>query len=239
MRHAIEAGANWTMGMQSRDGGFAAFDPDTDHRWLNHLPLADVEAVTDPSCPDLTGRVLEMMGTLGYSADHPVARRAIEWLRREQSAEGSWWGRWGVNHIYGTFSALAGLRAIGFELSQPMVKRAVEWLKSKQNADGGWGESPLSDRDPAWWGRGASTASQTAWALLGLLAGEDTLGESVLKGVRWLVERQNASGGWDEREFTGNGFPNHFYMRYYLYPHYFPLMALGQFRARVAKIAAN
>ena len=239
MRHAIEAGANWTMGMQSRDGGFAAFDPDTDHRWLNHLPLADVEAVTDPSCPDLTGRVLEMMGTLGYSADHPVARRAIEWLRREQSAEGSWWGRWGVNHIYGTFSALAGLRAIGFELSQPMVKRAVEWLKSKQNADGGWGESPLSDRDPAWRGRGPSTASQTAWALLGLLAGEDTLGESVLKGVRWLVERQNASGGWDEREFTGNGFPNHFYMRYYLYPHYFPLMALGQFRARVAKIAAN
>jgi squalene-hopene/tetraprenyl-beta-curcumene cyclase len=239
LARAIAAGANWTIGMQSRDGGFAAFDPDTDHRWLNHLPLADVEAVTDPSCPDLTGRVLEMMGTLGYRQDHPAAKRAIEWLAREQSAEGSWWGRWGVNHIYGTFSALVGLRAIGFDLAQPMVRRAVEWLKSKQNLDGGWGESCLSDRDPSWRGRGPSTASQTAWALLGLLAGEDALSENVLRGVRWLVERQNDAGAWDEREFTGNGFPNHFYMRYYLYPHYFPLMALGEFRARVSKITAS
>lgn len=238
-QRAIEAGANWVMGMQSRDGGFAAFDADTDAKWLNQLPLADVEAVTDPSCPDLTGRVLEMMGTLGYPIDHPVARRAIVWLQRNQSREGSWWGRWGVNHIYGTFSALAGLRAIGADLREPWIRRAVAWLKEHQNEDGGWGESCLSDKYRGWRGRGRSTASQTGWALIGLLAGEDEVSESVLRGVRWLVERQNTSGSWDEQEFTGNGFPNHFYMRYYLYPHYFPLMALGQFRARAGKLVSS
>jgi squalene-hopene/tetraprenyl-beta-curcumene cyclase len=236
---AIERGANWVMGMQSRDGGFAAFDADTDARWLNQLPLADVEAVTDPSCPDLTGRVLEMMGKLGYPIEHPVARRAIEWLQRNQSPEGSWWGRWGVNHIYGTFSALAGLRAIGADLREPWIRRAVAWLKEHQNDDGGWGESCLSDKDPGWRGRGRSTASQTAWALIGLLAGENGLSDNVLRGVRWLAERQNSAGSWDEEEFTGNGFPNHFYMRYYLYPHYFPLMALGMFRARVGEFNAT
>jgi squalene-hopene/tetraprenyl-beta-curcumene cyclase len=231
--HAIAAGANWVSGMQSKDGGFAAFDTDTDSKWLNQLPLADVEAVTDPSCPDLTGRVLEMLGALQYTPDHPVARRAIRWLQRNQAPQGSWWGRWGVNHIYGTFSALAGLRAIGADLREPWVRRAVSWLKSKQNEDGGWGENCLSDKDPSWRGRGVSAASQTAWALIGLLAGEDALSENVIKGVRWLLERQNPAGSWDEKEFTGNGFPNHFYMRYHLYPHYFPLLALANFRARL------
>ncbi len=235
-RRALDAGTAWVMGMQSRDGGFAAFDVDTDGKWLNQLPLADVEAVTDPSCPDLTGRVLEMMGALGCTRSHPVARRAIEWLRRAQSQEGSWWGRWGVNHIYGTFSALAGLRAIGVDLEEPWIKRAVAWLKAHQNPDGGWGESPLSDRDPAWRGRGASTASQTAWALIGLLEGENGMSENVMRGVKWLLERQNGAGAWDEDAFTGNGFPNHFYMKYYLYAHYFPLMALGQFRARIGEL---
>jgi squalene-hopene/tetraprenyl-beta-curcumene cyclase len=234
--HAIAAGANWVSGMQSKDGGFAAFDTDTDSKWLNQLPLADVEAVTDPSCPDLTGRVLEMLGALHYSSEHPVARRAIQWLQRNQAPEGSWWGRWGVNHIYGTFSALAGLRAIGAELREPWIRRAVSWLKSKQNEDGGWGESCLSDKDPSWRGRGASAASQTAWALIGLLAGEDAISEHVLRGVRWLLERQNSAGAWDEKEFTGNGFPNHFYMRYYLYPHYFPLLALADFRTRLQEL---
>ncbi len=231
---AIEAGANWVSGMQSKDGGFAAFDTDTDSKWLNELPLADVEAITDPSCPDLTGRVLEMLGALHRTPADPVAHRAIEWLKRNQSPEGSWWGRWGVNHIYGTFSALLGLRAIGVDLQEPWIRRAVEWLKSKQNDDGGWGESCLSDKDPSWRGRGASTASQTAWALIGILAGEDEIGDHVIRGVRWLLERQNAAGAWDETAFTGNGFPNHFYMRYYLYPHYFPLLALAKFRSRLA-----
>lgn len=236
---AIRAGANWVMGMQSKDGGFAAFDVDNDSHWLNSLPLADVEAVTDPSCADLTGRVLEMMGAVGYSIDHPVARRSIEWLRRNQNSEGAWWGRWGIAYIYGTFSALAGLRAIGADLGQPWIKRAVAWLKSRQNADGGWGESPLADQDRAMRGRGPSCASQTAWALIGLLAGEDGISENVMRGVQWLCERQNEQGLWDETESTGNGFPNHFYLRYYMYPQYFPLMALGQFRKRLAATRAN
>jgi squalene-hopene/tetraprenyl-beta-curcumene cyclase len=233
---AVRAGANWVMGMQSADGGFAAFDVDNDADWLNQIPLADVEAVVDPSCPDLTGRVLEMMSKVGYRMDHPVAIRAIRWLKRNQSPDGAWWGRWGVNFIYGTFSALAGLRAIGADINEPWIQRAVTWLKSRQNEDGGWGESPLSDVDPAWRGRGASTASQTAWAIIGLIAGEDGISDAVVRAVKFIVERQNEEGAWDESESTGTGFPNHFYLRYYLYAHYFPLMALGRFRARVAQL---
>lgn len=236
---AIRVGANWVMGMQSKDGGFAAFDVDNDSTWLNHLPLADVEAVTDPSCPDLTGRVLEMMGSVGYRSEHPVAKRAIEWIKRNQSPAGGWWGRWGVNYIYGTFSALSGLRAIGVDINEPWIKRAVEWLKSKQNPDGGWGESPLSDKDPAWHGRGNSTASQTAWALIGLIAGEAGISEQAVRGAQWLSERQNDEGAWDESESTGNGFPNYFYLRYHMYAHYFPLMALGRLRRRLVETASH
>jgi len=233
---AIRIGSNWVIGMQGKDGGFAAFDVDNDSHWLSHAPFADVEAVTDPNCPDLAGRVLEMMGALGYRLEHPVASRAIDWLKREQEANGSWWGRWGVNYIYGTFSALAGLRAIGVDLNQEWIKRAVQWLKQKQNTDGGWGESCLSDKDPAWHGRGESTPSQTAWALIGLLAGENEIGDSVTRGITWLMERQTAFGDWDEQLFTGTGFPNHFYLRYHLYQHYFPLMALGRMRRRLADL---
>ncbi len=128
---------------------------------------------------------------------------------------------------------MLGLRAIGVDLSEAWIRRAVSWLKSRQNADGGWGESCLSDKDPNWRGRGASTASQTAWAIIGLIAGEDGLGENAIRGAQWLIEQQNSAGSWDETAFTGNGFPNHFYMRYYLYPHYFPLLALANFRARL------
>ncbi len=235
----ISAGSNWVMGMQSKDGGFAAFDVDNDSHWLNSIPLADVEAVTDPSCADLTGRVLEMMAAVGYKPDHPVASRAIDWLRRNQQPDGAWWGRWGVAYIYGTFSALSGLRAIGYDMNQPWIKRAVDWLKSRQNSDGGWGESPLADTDPAWRGRGTSSASQTAWAIMGLLAGEDKISEHGVRGVQWLAERQNDGGAWDEIEFTGTGFPGHFYLRYWLYSHYFPLMALGRFRRRLAENASR
>ncbi|HVN64779.1 MAG TPA: squalene--hopene cyclase [Candidatus Binataceae bacterium] len=236
---ALRTGANWVMGMQSADGGFAAFDADNDSTWLNHLPLADVEAVTDPSCPDLTGRVLEMMAVVGYRENHPVAKRAIDWLKRNQSPAGGWWGRWGINYVYGTFSVLSGLRAIGTDINEPWIKRSVAWLKSKQNADGGWGESPQSDKDSAWHGRGTSTASQTAWALIGLLAGENGISEAAMRGAQWLAERQNEAGSWDESEFTGTGFPNYFYLRYWMYPHYFPLMALGRFRKRIGEMASR
>jgi squalene-hopene/tetraprenyl-beta-curcumene cyclase len=235
---ALRAGAKWVMGMQSNDGGFAAFDVDNDSLWLNHVPFADVEASTDPACADLTGRVLEMMAEVGYTADHPVARRAIAWLRRDQKPDGCWWGRWGVCYIYGTFSALSGLRAIRVSIGEPWIGRAVQWLKSVQNPDGGWGETCSADRDPALKGKGNSTASQTAWAVMGLLAGEDELSEAVMRGVEWLLERQNEAGSWDELEFTGTGFPNHFYLRYHMYAHYFPLMALGRLRRRLAAGAA-
>jgi squalene-hopene/tetraprenyl-beta-curcumene cyclase len=234
---AIRAGANWTMGMQSSDGGFAAFDADCQKKWLNQIPLADVEAVIDPSCPDLTGRVLEMMAAVGYNVDHPVAKRSIEWLKKNQSHDGGWWGRWGVNYIYGTWSALVGLRAIGVDMRAPWIQSAASWIRSKQNEDGGWGESPLSDKDPSWRGRGTSTASQTAWAIMGLLASEEAVSDNVRRGVAWLLERQNDAGAWDETEFTGAGFPNHFYLRYHLYAHYFPLMALGRFQDRIAPSA--
>jgi squalene-hopene/tetraprenyl-beta-curcumene cyclase len=238
--HAIRRGANWVMGMQSKDGGFAAFDVDNKATWFNHATFAaDTESATDPTCPDLTGRVLEMMASVGYRTEHPVAKRAIEWLKKNQSSAGGWWGRWGINYIYGTFSALSGLRAIGVDMNEPWIKRSVAWLKLKQNPDGGWGESPLSDKDPAWHGRGTSTASQTAWALIGLIAGESEISEHAMRGAQWLSERQNDEGAWDERESTGNGFPNHFYLRYHMYAHYFPLMALGRFRKRLAETGSR
>jgi len=146
---AVQPGCDWVLGMQWKNGGFAAFDADNNSQWLNHVPFADVEASTDPACADLTGRVLEMMAEVGYSVDHPVARRAIGWLKREQKPDGSWWGRWGVCYIYGTFSALSGLRAIGVSIREPWIGRAVQWLKSVQNPDGGWGETCSADRDPA------------------------------------------------------------------------------------------
>jgi squalene-hopene/tetraprenyl-beta-curcumene cyclase len=236
---AVRLGANWVMGMQSKDGGFAAFDADNDSHWINQAPFADVEAATDPTCADLTGRVLEMMAAVGYREDHPVARRAITWLKRDQKADGSWWGRWGVSYIYGTFSALSGLRAIGADMSEPWIARAVAWLKSVQNSDGGWGETCLADKDPALKGQGSSTPSQTAWALIGLIAGENELSDSATRGVTWLFERQNSDGRWEDTEFTGTGFPNHFYLRYHMYAFYFPLMALGRFRRRMGERAVH
>ncbi len=235
---AVRLGANWVMGMQSSDGGFAAFDVDNDSNWLNDAPFADVEAAIDPTCADLTGRVLEMMAAVGYRTDHPVAKRAIAWLKNNQKPDGSWWGRWGVSYIYGTFSALSGLRAIGVDVKEPWIQRAAKWLKSVQNTDGGWGESCLADRDPALKGKGNSTPSQTAWALIGLLAADDYISEHVTRGVAWLFANQNEAGRWIDKEFTGTGFPNHFYLRYHMYAHYFPLMALGRFRHRLAQRTA-
>jgi squalene-hopene/tetraprenyl-beta-curcumene cyclase len=233
-RHAIARGLNWTLGMQSRNGGWGAFDTDNEREIFNKIPFADMEAMLDQPTADLTGRHLELMGSFGYDLEMRPARRALEFVRRTQEPDGSWWGRWGVNYIYGTWSVLAGLRAIGEDLSRPYVRRAVQWLKDHQNEDGGWGETCDSYADPALAGRGPSTPSQTAWALLGLLAGEDALGPELVRGVAYLAQTQRPDGTWDERHFTGTGFPRHFYLRYYMYRNYFPLMALGLFRARAA-----
>jgi squalene-hopene/tetraprenyl-beta-curcumene cyclase len=231
---AITAGLNWTLGMQSRNGGWGAFDTNNDREFLNRIPFADMEAMIDPPSEDLTGRMLEMMGTYGYDLRFHRARRAREFLLRRQRADGSWWGRWGVNFIYGTWSALAGLRAIGDDLDTAHVRRAVDWLKTHQNADGGWGETIASYDDERLAGRGESTPSQTAWAILGLLAGENGVSAEVLRGTAYLLERQRGDGQWDEALFTGTGFPRHFYLRYDMYRNYFPLMALGGLRRRLA-----
>jgi squalene-hopene/tetraprenyl-beta-curcumene cyclase len=231
---AVTAGLNWTLGMQSRDGGWGAFDTDNDSEFLNRIPFADMEAMIDPPTEDLTGRLLEMMGTYAYDLRFNRARRAREFLLRRQRADGSWWGRWGVNFIYGTWSVLAGLRAIGDDLGAPHIRRAVAWLKAHQNDDGGWGETIASYDDERLAGCGESTASQTAWAILGLLAGEDGISAEVLRGTDYLLERQRGDGQWDETLFTGTGFPRHFYLRYDMYRNYFPLMALGGVRRRRA-----
>jgi squalene-hopene/tetraprenyl-beta-curcumene cyclase len=179
------------------------------------------------------------MAALGHGADHSVAQRAIGWLKRHQKTDGSWWGRWGVSYIYGTFSALSGLQAIGVNMTEPWIQRAAAWLKSVQNTDGGWGESCLADQDDALKGKGNSTPSQTAWAIIGLLAAEAQLRDNVMRGVTWLLERQDEGGRWTDIEFTGTGFPNHFYLRYHMYAHYFPLMALGRFRRRLKEHAVH
>jgi len=230
--HAIARGLNWTLGMQSRDGGWAAFDTDNVKEIFNQIPFADMEAMLDKPTADLTGRHLELMGEFGYDTQMRKVRRAIDFIRRAQEPDGSWWGRWGVNYIYGTWSVLCGLRSIGEDLRAPYVRRAVQWLKDHQNEDGGWGETCMSYADPTLAGKGESTPSQTAWAILGLLAGEDDLSESVFRGIAFLAQTQRDDGTWDETPFTGTGFPKYFYLRYYMYRNYFPLMALGQFRKR-------
>ena len=230
--HALRRGLNWTLGMQSRNGGWGAFDTDNLRELFNKIPFADMEAMLDQPTADLTGRHLELMGDFGYDTEMRQVRRALDFIKRTQEPSGSWWGRWGVNYIYGTWSVLSGLRAIGEDLSQPYIRRSVAWLKSHQNEDGGWGETCDSYGDAGLAGRGASTPSQTAWAVLGLLAGEEVLSPEVVRGIEHLSRVQQQDGTWDELHFTGTGFPRHFYLRYYMYRNYFPLMALGLFRER-------
>jgi squalene-hopene/tetraprenyl-beta-curcumene cyclase len=232
---AVARGLNWTLGMQSRNGGWAAFDTDNTLDLFNQMPFGDMEAMIDPPTADLTGRLLELMGVYGYDSEFRRARQGIECLKRLQEKDGSWWGRWGVNYIYGTWSALAGLKAIGEDMDKGYVRRAVSWLKERQNLDGGWGENCLSYWDSALAGRGESTPSQTAWALLGLMAGEEEMSPAIMKGITRLANTQKPDGSWPEDLFTGTGFPKHFYLRYYGYRNYFPLIALGQFRSRIAQ----
>lgn len=227
-REAIFEAHHWHMSMQNRDGGWGAFDKDCDKEILTHVPFADHNAMIDPSTSDLTARALEALACLGYDHSFPAARRAVEFLRREQERDGSWFGRWGCNYLYGTWLALWGLRAIGVDMDSAWVQRGAEWLRSCQNEDGGWGELPQSYDDQSYKGRGPSTASQTAWALLGLMAAGHARTESVSRGLRYLLERQEADGSWTDELWTGTGFPSVFYLRYHLYSIYFPLLALAE-----------
>lgn len=226
---AVPRAINWLLAMQNSDGGWAAFDRDINKQILERVPFADHNAMLDPSCPDITARVLESLSHFGYRVGQPAVDRAIAFILSHQEEDGSWFGRWGVNYVYGTWQVLVGLAAIGFDMTAPVVRRAVRWLTDAQNADGGWGESCLSYDDPATAGQGESTASQTAWALLGLLAAGEGESEEVRAGVEFLVGTQHMDGGWTEEPFTGTGFPRVFYLKYHMYPVYFPLMALGRY----------
>jgi squalene-hopene/tetraprenyl-beta-curcumene cyclase len=223
-------GIDWLLGMQNTDGGWAAFDRDINHQILEKVPFADHKAMLDPSCPDITARVLEALGQFGYRPGNPHVDRALAFLERTQDPRGCFIGRWGVNYLYGTWQVLQGLEAIGFDRDHPMVRQAVAWLMDVQQISGGWGESCLTYDDPSTAGQGPVTASQTAWALLGLIAAGEAESDAVAAGVRFLVERQRLDGNWDEKEFTGTGFPKVFYLRYHLYRLYFPLMALARYR---------
>ena len=224
----IQRAVKWLLAMQSKDGGWAAFDVDNNWEFLSSVPFADHNAMLDPTCPDITGRVLEAIAACGLPGDHAAVRRGVEFLVRSQEADGSWYGRWGVNYIYGTFLALRGLEAVGESDREAHVLRGGEWLRSIQNADGGWGESCAS-YDQQTFVAAPSTPSQTAWAILGLIAGGDTTSSSLQKGVEYLMETQRADGGWDEALATGTGFPRVFYLQYHYYRHSFPVLALSTY----------
>jgi squalene-hopene/tetraprenyl-beta-curcumene cyclase len=230
LSRALDRGTAWTTGMQSRDGGWGAFDADNTHRLAERLPFCDFGAVIDPPSSDVTAHVVEMLAAGGRADDEPC-RRGVAWLIEAQEADGSWFGRWGANHVYGTGAVVPALVAAGVAPADPRIRRAVRWLEEHQNDDGGWGEDLRSYRDPAWIGRGDSTPSQTAWALLALLAaGEDSA--SVERGVEHLLESQRRDGGWDEHRYTGTGFPGDFYIAYHLYRLVFPIWALGRYSRR-------
>ncbi|MFB2921106.1 squalene--hopene cyclase [Aerosakkonema funiforme] len=229
----------WIATMQCRDGGWAAFDLDNNADWLNQLPYGDLKAMIDPNTADVTARVLEMLGRGNFSIDPSNFDRALNYLKNEQEAEGCWYGRWGVNYIYGTSGVLAALSLVAPESHRSNIERGAAWLVSCQNADGGWGETCFSYDNPALKGQGDSTASQTAWALIGLLAAGEATGkfekEAIDRGINYLVTAQRSDGTWDEDYFTGTGFPCHFYLKYHLYLQHFPLTALGRYRAIFAQ----
>ncbi|MEH1765849.1 MAG: squalene--hopene cyclase [Nostoc sp.] len=236
---AIARALNWIASMQCKPGGWAAFDLDNDQDWLNSIPYGDLKAMIDPNTADVTARVLEMLGACDLSIDSDSLERSLTYLLREQETEGCWFGRWGVNYIYGTSGVLSALALIDPQKYKLSIERGAAWLIGCQNPDGGWGETCRSYDDPSLKGKGNSTASQTAWAIIGLIAAGEANGKLALevieRGISYLVATQKADGTWFESDFTGTGFPCHFYLKYHLYQQYFPLIALGRYQAVIQK----
>jgi len=230
---AVDRGLAWTAGMQSRSGGWGAFDVDNEAYWLYKLPFCDFGKVTDEPSADVSAHALEALAPEAGFDDQ--VRRGLDWLLREQEADGSWFGRWGVNHVYGTGAALPALEAVGIEPGHRAFRRAVAWLDSVQNEDGGFGEDIRSYADRGWRGRGTSTPSQTAWALLAYVAADEAGSQAARRAAEWLCRTQQANGDWEEAHFTGTGFPLDFMIRYHLYRLHFPLLALGRLRERLSR----
>jgi squalene-hopene/tetraprenyl-beta-curcumene cyclase len=234
-RDAIQRGVEWVLGLQSRNGGWGSFDADNTHYYLNSIPFADHGALLDPPTADLTARCISALAQLGYSREHPAMAQALAYLRREQEADGSWFGRWGTNYIYGTWSVLGALNAAGEDMAQPYVRKAVDWLKARQQGDGGWGESCASywpDRKDE---SVASTPSQTAWALLGLMAAGEIESAAVVRGIDYLRQAPRHGGKWEEHSYNAVGFPRVLYLRYHGYSAYFPLWALARYQNLMAR----
>jgi squalene-hopene/tetraprenyl-beta-curcumene cyclase len=230
---AMQRGVEWMATMQCKAGGWAAFDIDNDQDWLNDLPYGDLRAMIDPNTADVTARVLEMLGSCHLSMEPERIERALAYLEKEQESDCSWFGRWGVNYLYGTSGVISALAVIDPERYRDRLSKAIAWIESCQNADGGWGETCESYKNSSLKGQGISTASQTAWALIGMLDGGKATGlfsqTAIKKGINYLISTQKSDGSWDETEFTGTGFPCHFYIRYHMYRQYFPLIALGRY----------
>jgi squalene-hopene/tetraprenyl-beta-curcumene cyclase len=233
-RESVQRAIDWIFSMQCKNGGWASFDKDNDRMVFQHIPFADHNAMLDPPTVDITGRILEMLATYGYDRSHPRVQRAIQFIRDEQESDGSWFGRWGVNYIYGTMLVLRGLEFIGVDHHEPYIQQAAEWLRMVQNPDGGWGETCGSYDDASTKGIGPSTPSQTAWAVMGLLSANDTRSDSVARGIAYLLRTQKSNGSWDEPYYTGTGFPRVFYLAYHMYRDYFPLIALTNYRKAIA-----
>jgi squalene-hopene/tetraprenyl-beta-curcumene cyclase len=236
---SAERAIDWVMAMQCKPGGWASFDKDNDKMVFQHIPFADHNAMLDPPTVDITGRVLEMLATYGYANDHPAVQRALKFIRKNQEPDGSWFGRWGVNYIYGTMLVLRGLEAMGVENNEPYVLQAAEWVRMVQNSDGGWGETCGSYDDSNIKGVGPSTPSQTAWAIMALLAAGDLRSDSVARGIAYLLKNQRKDGSWRVPDYTGTGFPRVFYLKYHLYEIYFPLLALTTYAKALSPVGSE
>jgi squalene-hopene/tetraprenyl-beta-curcumene cyclase len=234
-KEVMDRALKWAVSFQCKNGGFAAFDKDVTKKWLQDVPFADHNAILDPPCSDITSRALEVFGRMGLGAKEPFIRRAIRFVRETQHPDGSWEGRWGVNYIYGTWLVLRGLRAIGEDIYQDWVLRGLNWLESCQNPDGGWGETPATYDNPKLKGQGESTPSQTAWALMGIIAATDHLRPSIQRGVEHLARTQSPDGSWTEEYITGTGFPKVFYLKYDMYRLNWPLLALADYQRLAAR----